>query len=88
MGGWRYSLPVEGQLVFVRSSQVFAVYRQNVWDVGTLPGSKLVLNGQQVVGPRLAAIPSPSGGTVVDVQSRDALGLVLAALRQHGLIAP
>ena len=88
MGGWRYSTPVEGQLVFVRSSQVFAIYRQNVWDIGTLPGAKLVLNGQQVVGPRLAAISSPSGGTVVDVQCRDALSLALAALRQHGLIAP
>lgn len=88
LAGWRYSAPVEGQLVFVRSSQVFAIYRQTAWDIGTLPGAKLVLDGQQVVGPRLAAIPSPSGGAVVDVQCREALSLALAALRQHGLIAP
>lgn len=87
MGGWRFSTPVEGQLVFVRSSQVFAIYRQSAWDIGTLPGGKLVLDGQQVVGPRLAAISSPSGGTVVDAQCRDALNFVLTALRQHGLIA-
>ena len=81
-------MPVEGQVAFVRSSQVFAVYRQNAWDVGTVTGAKLVLDGQQVVGPRLSAIPTPSGGMVVDAQCREVLNSVLAALRQHGLIAP
>ena len=42
--------------------------------------------GQQVVGPRMAAIGAPSGGTVLDSQCRSTIGAVLNVLRQHGLI--
>jgi hypothetical protein len=40
-----------------------------------------------VVGPRQAAVAAPSGGTVIDAESRTALVAILAALRAHGLIA-
>lgn len=85
-GGWRFIAPVEGLTVHVRASAQPATYRQGVWELGTLRGSSLMLAGQQVVGSRGAAIPSPSGGSTVDAQARATLGLVLDALRQHGLI--
>jgi hypothetical protein len=46
-----------------------------------------VIDGQQVVGGRAAAIDSPAGGAVVDVETRSAIDAILTAMRQHGLIA-
>jgi hypothetical protein len=45
-----------------------------------------VIGGQQVVGSRVAAIPSASGGTIIDSQARAVIDQILNALRQHGLI--
>jgi len=39
------------------------------------------------VGARAAAIDSPAGGTVVDLEARSAISAILSAMRQHGLIA-
>jgi hypothetical protein len=70
----------------VKSSGVWAVYRAGAWELGTVRGSSLVLEGLQVVGSRAAAIADPAGGTTVDSQARSAVSQILAALRQHGLI--
>lgn len=86
-GGWRYLEPVEGMTMQVRSSAETASYRQGGWEMGALRGSSLVIGGDQVVGGRAAAIAEPAGGTQVDVEARSAIAAILAALRQHGLIA-
>ena len=86
-GGWRFVTPTEGMLMYERSSGTFAVFRSAGWEVGVLRGSALFVEGQQVVGPRAAAIPSPSGGTAVDSEARATIGDILNTLRQHGLIA-
>ena len=78
--------PVEGMTAFVRTSAQTAVYRQGAWEIGQIRGATLILGGQQVVAARGAAIASPSGGATVDSQARGAVDLILAALRQHGLI--
>jgi hypothetical protein len=46
----------------------------------------LLINDEQVIGPRAAAIASPSGGTVIDSEARSTIDAILGALRQHGLI--
>ena len=56
-------------------------------EVGVLRGGAVLVNNQQVVGPRAAAIPSPAGGTTVDSQARAAIELILTALEGHGLVA-
>ena len=86
-GGWRFCRPVEGQSAYVRSTGVFALFRQSAWEIGTLTGNKLVFGGQQVVGPRGTVIAGPAGGSVVDVQCRGVVEAILGALRTHGLIA-
>jgi len=85
-GGWRFVDPRDGLLTFVKSTAVWALFRSGAWEVGTVRGSSLVLGGQQVVGTRGAAIAGPAGGTTIDAESRTAIGQILTALRQHGLI--
>jgi hypothetical protein len=48
--------------------------------------SGIVVGGERVVGARQPAVPSPSGGTVIDVEARAALAALTAALMSHGLI--
>jgi hypothetical protein len=45
-----------------------------------------VIDGQQVVGPRLPDVPSPSGGTIIDAEARAAVDALIATLKSHGLI--
>jgi hypothetical protein len=45
-----------------------------------------MINGQQVIASRAAAIASPAGGSTVDTEGRGSIDQILAALRTHGLI--
>jgi hypothetical protein len=85
-GGWRFISPFEGVMAYVRSTSTYATYRAAAWEIGVLRGTNVVLGGQQVVGSRVAAILSASGGTTVDSQARSVIDQILAAMRQHGLI--
>jgi hypothetical protein len=85
-GGWRFIPPGEGMIAYIRSSGIWAVYRSGAWELGALRGSSVVIDGLQVVGGRAAAIPAPQGGATVDAEARTAIGEVLNALRQHGLV--
>ena len=76
----------EGMILYVRSTGTSARFRSGAWEVGQVRGSTLVLGGQQVVGPRAAAIAGAVGGATVDSEARAAIDQILATLRQHGLI--
>jgi len=76
----------DGLVAFVKSTAVWALFRSGAWETGSVRGASLVLAGQQVVGSRAAAIAAPFGGATVDAESRTAVGQILTALRQHGLI--
>ena len=84
--GWRIVAPVEGVTAYVRSTASWAAFRAGAWEVGQLRGAKLIIDGEQVVGSRGAAIASPSGGTVMDAEARTAIGAILSAMQAHGLI--
>ncbi|WP_309663044.1 hypothetical protein [Sphingomonas sp.] len=84
--GEGFALSRDGMRVDVVSSGKTAVYRGGAWDVGTLNGSQLVVDGLKVVGSRGSAIEAPAGGSTVDSEARTAIGLILDGLRQHGLI--
>lgn len=85
-GGWRFIAPRDGMTAQVRSNGSNAVYRDGTWEVGTLRGSVLNLDGLKVGGPQGAAIAAPAGGTTADLEARTAIGEILAAMREHGLI--
>jgi hypothetical protein len=85
-GGWRLIQPLEGMSAYVKTTGTWASYRSGAWELGTVRGGSLVLDGLQVVGARLAAISGPTGGANVDAEARGTVGQILAALQQHGLI--
>lgn len=85
--GWRYIAPAEGLTLLIRSTGEQAVRRSGGWDIGDVRCARVTIGGQQVVGPRSAAIPNPSGGSQIDSEARAAIGEILSALRAHGLVA-
>ena len=85
-GGWRFVAPTDGLAFQIKSNGLQIVFRDGAWDMGNLRASAVIVDDQQVVGGRAAAIASPSGGTTVDSEARAAVDAILAALRQHGLI--
>ncbi|HEX4695728.1 DUF2793 domain-containing protein [Sphingomonas sp.] len=86
LGGWRFIAPVEGMAVWVIADALIARFRDGGWMLGIETAASLNIAGDQVVSERRPAIADPTGGAVIDVESRAALGSVLAALRAHGLI--
>lgn len=86
-GGWRFIAPRDGMTAMIRSSGSVAAYRNGVWEIGALRGSEVAIDGQKVIGAQGAAVAAPTGGTIVDVEARTAVGEILAAMRAHGLIA-
>ena len=86
-GGWRYLVPHTGMTVYVKATDQSACFRSGAWEIGIIRGSSLFIGGTQVVGTQVAAVASPSGGTVIDTQARGAIDQILVAMREHGLIA-
>ena len=86
-GGWRYIAPFSGLSAFVKSTATTAAYVSGAWELGSARADRLLVGGQQVVGARGAPIPAPTGGSTIDAEARATIGNILAALRNHGLIA-
>ena len=86
-GGWRFVAAVAGMSALDKLSGQTATYDGSAWAVGAINGASLKLGTSQVVGARLAAVANPGGGSVVDVEARAAIGLILDRMRTHGLIA-
>ena len=72
---------------WVKSVSVSAVYAQGAWQIGILFGSRVFIEGIQVVGAQASSIADPAGGATADSEARAAVSSILAALRQHGLIS-
>jgi hypothetical protein len=85
-GGWRFVAPFDGLEAMVRTSGSTALYRNGGWEIGKLRGSEVAVDGVKVVGAREPAIAAPAGGGTADLEARAAIGAILAALRDHGLI--
>lgn len=85
-GGWRFAAPLAGMLAWNKAGGHWLHWNGSGWSSGEIPATKLVVGGRQVVGERQPAVPSPSGGTIIDEEARAAVQAVIVALRSHGLI--
>jgi hypothetical protein len=86
-GGWRFAPAVEGFSGWCISTARPVTYRNGLWQEGDVSCERLVIGGKGVVGPRGPAIADPPAGGIMDAEARAAIGAILAAMRQHGLIA-
>ena len=84
--GWRFVAPVTGMMVWQKASGCWLYWSGGAWSDASLPAAAIVIGGDQVVGPRLAGVPNPSGGTTIDAEARTAVDALIATLRSHGLI--
>jgi len=84
--GWLFVTPWSGWRAWARDRDHMIRFDGAAWV--DEPGRKdgFYVGGQRVVAARQAAIAAPSGGATQDVQARDALIAILAALQAHGLI--
>lgn len=85
---WSFHLPFDGLQVWVKDEQIPARFGANGWSFGKLHAAELLIGGTTVVGAQQAAIGGPAGGTTIDAEARTAIEAILAAMRNHGLIAP
>jgi len=87
-GAWQFYPAFEGMELWLKDQNIVARYRAGLWQKGAVTALKVEISGQQVVGPRQAAIVNAAGGTTIDAEARTVLNSLLAACRTHGLIAP
>ncbi|MES2173425.1 MAG: DUF2793 domain-containing protein [Pseudomonadota bacterium] len=85
-GGWRFVAPRAGLRVAVADRDHALFYDGTEWRGDAIRDDGLYLDDERVVGPQMAAIIAPSGGSVIDVEARSTLADILTALRSHGLI--
>lgn len=85
-GGWRFVLAQPGMAVWMKAEGYWAHWTGTLWSLGDLPAAGLVVAGQRVVGERQPAVPSPSGGTIIDAEARAAIDALIATLMSHGLV--
>lgn len=85
--GWRYVAAPEGSSLWSLADSQPVQRTASGWSVGVLRASSVSIGGNQIIGARLAAIATPAGGSVVDVEARAAVNDIVDRLRTHGLIA-
>jgi hypothetical protein len=85
-GGWRFVEPSPGTSAWNKSAGVPLQFDGESWSDGSWACAGLEVGGVQVVGARQPAVPSPSGGTIIDSEARAAIAAITAALMSHGLI--
>lgn len=84
--GWRFLAPSPGTSAWNKPEGVPLLWDGAGWLEGELACAGLRVGGLRVVGERQPAVPSPSGGTIIDAEARAAIDALTAALMSHGLI--
>lgn len=87
MGGWRFVAPVVSMTLWVADRGHKMRWTGSGWIDAEVRADGLYQGGVRVVGAQGGAIMSPSGGAVVDGESRAAIDAILVMLQMHGLIA-
>jgi hypothetical protein len=86
-GGWRFIQPREGMQLWLRDEGRSLRFLDGAWSAEPLSGRSLAIAGESILGSRAPAIAAPSGGTIIDEQSRATLLTIIEVLQHHRLIA-
>lgn len=84
-GGWRFIAPINRMAVWNRELGYWIHWLGLAWSQGEHPVGSLTVSGKKVIGERQPAVPSPSGGTIIDQEARAAIAALTATLKSHGL---
>ena len=85
-GGWRFAGPSAGWRCHVLDRGAAMSHDGSGWQDEAVRADGFYLAGERVVGARQPAITTPAGGTVVDLEARETIAAILAAMQTHGLI--
>lgn len=85
-GGWRFAAPAEGWRCIILDSAAVMIFQSGSWRLDAIRGDGLYIGNKRVIGARVSDIAEPAGGTIVDVEARSVINLLLSMLREHGLI--
>lgn len=85
--GWRFLAPRAGMRAWHMVGEQSIRFDGASWISESVRQDGFYLEGARIIGPRQEAIPDVTGGSNQDAEARSSLNLVLAALREHGLIA-
>lgn len=84
--GWRFLAPRVGMQAWHALHGHLLRFDGAGWVSESVRSDGFYVEGQRVIGPRVGPIPDVSGGANQDVELCASVNLVLAALREHGLI--
>jgi hypothetical protein len=86
-GGWRYFVPREGCVAWLKDVQRFGVFTASGWTSDGWPAAGLRIGTRLALSGSAPAVAPASGGTTVDAEARAVLAAMLAALRGQGVLA-
>ncbi len=84
--GWRYFVPREGCVAWLRDLQRFAVRTAAGWRDDGWPASGVRIGTRLALSGTAATVTAASGGAVVDAELRASVAALLVALRGQGMI--
>jgi hypothetical protein len=85
-GGWRFTVPRQGCVAWLRDVQHFAVFTAAGWRDDGWPVAGLRVGGRLALAAAPVSVASPAGGTVNDIETRAALAALLLALRTAAIV--
>ncbi len=86
-GGWRFATAPVGMTLWSVADTAPVRRTSSGWEIGQLDAFAVRIGGNQVLAARQSAIPTPTGGSMIDIEARAGIAAILNRLRAHGLIA-
>lgn len=86
-GGWRFVVPREGCVAWLRDLQRFAVRTGSGWRDDGWPAGGLRIGSRLALAVTPVAVTAPTGGATIDTEVRAALNSLIGSLRLQGLVA-